>query len=155
MALTPDFRRVVKLTQAQEQDGTREECVLRFFAFLHRYQEFIHSVVEFLNEYMSEATKSFDYDAGKKLFLRTFKQLVRALPNGIVRSPTRRLTPLNLFEGVAVGAALALKQRGRIVSSGARHWLQSEELRRLTTGATNNRAMVAGRIEFCRDKFLG
>ena len=34
-------------------------------------------------------------------------------------------------------------------------WLHSEELRRLTSGGTNNRKMVIGRIELCRDWFLG
>ena len=155
MAGTPDFLKTVKLTQAQNHDGTREECVLRFFAFLYRYQKFVHSVVDFLNVYMDNASKRFVYTANEKIFLDTFKNLRKAVPNGIVRSPTRKLTPLNLFEAVAVGAALALKQRGRIKTTGVSHWLQSEELRRLTTGATNSRTMVAGRIEFCRDWFLG
>ena len=155
MAKTPDFLKTLKLTQAQERDGTREECVLRFFAFLYRYQEFVHSVVDFLNDYMKNASESFEYAANEKLFLNTFNNLREALPNGIVRSPTRNLTPLNLFEAVAVGAALALKQRGRIKTTGVTRWLRSAELHRLTTGATNNRAMVTGRIEFCRDRFLG
>ena len=155
MATSADFKRVVKLTQAQEKDGTREECVLRFFAFLVHYKDFVHSVVEFLNEYMAEASKSFDYTSGEALFVDTFRQLGKALPNGIVRSPTRKITPLNLFEGVSVGAAIAIKKRGKISRTGARRWLQSDELRSMTTGPTNNRAMVVGRIEFCRDRFLG
>ena len=155
MAGTPDFLKTVKLNQAQERDGTREECVLRFFAFLYRYQEFAHSVVDFLNVYMKNASESFEYAANEKLFLDTFKNLSKAVPNGIVRSPTRKLTPLNLFEAVAVGAALALKQRGKIKATGVSRWLQSAELRRLTSGGTNNRTMVTGRIEFCRDQFLG
>ena len=104
---------------------------------------------------MDDASKSFEYAANEKIFLDTFKHLNKVVPSGIIRSPTRRLTPLNLFEAVAVGAALALGQRGRIKATGVSHWLQSAELRRLTTGATNNRAMVVGRIEFCRDRFLG
>ena len=154
MAKTPDFIKTVKLTKAQEQDGTREECVLRFFAFLYRYQEFVHSVVEFLNGYMQDSSKSFEYASNEKLFLNTFGNLRKAVPDGIARSPTRKLTPLNLFEAVTVGAALALKQRGKIKVTGVSNWLRSEELRALTTGATNNRAMVIGRIEFCRDRFL-
>ena len=154
MATVSDFRATVRLTQTQQQDGTREECVLRFFAFLYRYMEFVHSVVDFLNDYMAASSRDFAYSENEKLFLDTFKQLRKALPNGIVRSPTRKQTPLNLFEGVAVGAALAIKQRGRINTTGATRWLQSTELRRLTTGPTNNRAMVVGRIEFCRDRFL-
>jgi Protein of unknown function DUF262 len=154
MAAVPEFRKTVKLTQAQEHDGTREECVLRFFAFLHRYKNFVHSVVAFLNDYMDDASKRFDYAANERLFSSTFRRLAKALPNGIVRGPGRKLTPLNLFEGVSVGAALAMKQRSTIKAASASRWIQSEELRRLTTGPTNNRAMVVGRIEFCRDRFL-
>ena len=154
MAKAPDFLKTVKLTEAQERDGTREECVLRFFAFLYRYQAFVHSVVDFLNAYMQDASNSFEYSANEKLFLDTFKNLRKAVPNGIARSPTRKLTPLNLFEAVTVGAALALKQRSRIKVTGVSRWLRSAELRALTTGATNNRTMVIGRIEFCRDRFL-
>ena len=103
---------------------------------------------------MQDASNSFEYSANEKLFLDTFKNLRKAVPNGIARSPTRKLTPLNLFEAVTVGAALALKQRSRIKVTGVSRWLRSAELRALTTGATNNRTMVIGRIEFCRDRFL-
>ena len=155
MAKTPDFRQTVRLSEGQESDATREECVLRFFAFFDRYTEFVHSVVGFLNDYMKDASKSFEYAAKEKLFLDTFKNLSEALPEGIVRSPTRNRTPLNLFEAVAVGAALALKRQDRIDTTDVSSWVQSEDLGKLTSGGTNNRAMVTGRIEFCRDRFLG
>jgi hypothetical protein len=154
MAASAEFRSVVRLTDTQERDGTREEYVLRFFAFLHRYKQFEHSVVEFLNGYMDDASKSFDYAAAEKIFSTTFHRLAKVLPKGIVRNP-RKITPVNLFEGVAVGAALAIQARGKIVARRINQWMQSKELRRYTTGATNTRAMVTGRIEFCRDKFLG
>src|SRR5947209_5608704 len=53
LAIDEDFKKVVKLTSTEEADGTREEYVLRFFAFLNNYQDFDHSVVEFLNKYMA------------------------------------------------------------------------------------------------------
>ncbi len=40
------FRQVVKLSADDETNGTYEELVLRFFAFLDRYQQFGHSVLE-------------------------------------------------------------------------------------------------------------
>ncbi|CAG0933209.1 hypothetical protein PLCT1_02276 [Planctomycetaceae bacterium] len=154
MAKNEDFKSVVRLTPAQEKDGTREECVLRFFAFLHGYKSFVHSVVDFLNDYMAEATKAFSYREGEALFVRTFSELARVLPRGIARG-SRRVTPINLYEGVAVGAALAVQAKSRLVAPSSSKWLQSAELRRYTTGATNNRPMVVGRIEYCRDRLLG
>ncbi len=155
LAENSSFRKCVRLTRKQDKDGTREECVLRFFAFLHRYKSFVHSVVDFLNDYMREAAGSFDYEAGNEDFSRSFRELARVLPHGIVRSPSRKNTPINLYEGVAVGAALALREIDELHGEDIREWINCDELRTYTTGATNNRAMVEGRIEFCRDRFLG
>ena len=154
MAKSKDFHKVVRLTERQETDGTREECVLRFYAFLHTYKSFVHSVVDFLNEYMADASKSFDYDSNEDIFIRTFKQLRTVLPKGIVRG-NRNISPINLYEAVAVGAGLAIRKKSQIVKSNASVWIDSEKLKGLTTGATNNVKSVKGRIEYCRDKFLG
>ena len=155
LAKSSEFHKVVRLTERQAHDGTREECVLRFFAYLHRYKTFVHSVVDFLNDYMKGASTSFDFDANEELFSKTFHQLAKALPGGIVRGDGRTITPINLYEAVAVGAALALKKKPKLTTKHLGTWLTSTQLKKLTTGATNNRSTVVGRIEFCRDKFLG
>lgn len=155
VAKDANFHKVVKLTTKQEQDGTRDECVLRFFAYLNRYQSFVHSVIDFLNEYMKDATKTFDYAKGEKIFRETFSQLATMLPEGIVRKTKRGVTPLVLFEAVSVGAGLAIQKKRKIAGGDAADWIDSEELRGFTTGATNSKSMVKNRIEYCRDRFLG
>lgn len=155
LAKDANFNAVVHLTAKQETDGTREECVLRFFAYLNKYKTFVHSVKDFLNDYMKEASASFDYGEGERIFKTTFKQLAAALPNGIRRPHRRGTTSLILYEGVAVGAALAILKKNRITAAGVENWLGSDKLRKLTTGATNSLPAVKGRIEFCRDRFLG
>lgn len=149
------FKTAVRLTPLQQSNATAEECVLRFFAFHARYKEFDHNVTEFLNKYMESASKDFDYHDGEMVFDRTFKELARTFPDGIRRHKGKSATPLNLFEGVAVGAALALQKSNRLHTAGLDVWMRSPELRKVTTGATNDRAAVKGRIEFCRDRFLG
>ncbi|MBC7749994.1 MAG: DUF262 domain-containing protein [Methylotenera sp.] len=151
LSTDPNFVKTVRLTASQETDGTRDEFVLRFFAFLNNYQNFEHSVVQFLNEYMNHATKKFDYKTGENIFKTTFESLL-PLPEGITKN--RSTTPTNFFEGVAVGAALAITQN-RIVITDNLEWMQSAELRVATSGATNTKAKVTRRIEYCRDKFLG
>ncbi len=151
LATNKDFKKVVVLKDSVEHDGTREELALRFFAFLNGYKTFDHSVVEFLNDYMAAATKSFDYAKGEEIFIKTFSELARIFPKGIGRRT--RLTPVNLFEAIAVGAALALKGRDKLTARGVSTWIASDELRGLTTGATNSRRMVTGRIEFALKKF--
>lgn len=154
LAKDQNFRKLVRLTKLQEQDATREECVLRFFAFSDNYKNFVHSVKNFLNEFMVAATDSYDLKKAEKLFRETFLQLTTVLPRGIKRPGNRKLTPLNLFEGVTAGAALVVKS-GQPLHKNGSVWLGNKVLRKLTTGATNNPAAVSGRIEFCRDRFLG
>lgn len=148
-----DFKRVVRLPNSKEQDGTREEMVLRFFAYLNNYQQFEHSVVDFLNDYMKNATKRFDYNTGESIFKKVFYNLNKMLPNGIVRG--RNSTPFNLYEAITVGAALALQNKGEIVAEDIEAWMVSTELKDLTSGATNSRTRVKQRIEFCKKKFEG
>lgn len=151
LAKNNDFMKVVLLPEAKQKDGTREECVLRFFAFLESYKKFDHSVVEFLNGYMKASSTAFNYTSSERIFTETFKALRRSLPKGITRG--RRVTPINLFEAVSVGAGLAFKKHGVIKTSGIAGWIESEELTELTTGATNDRKRVVGRVEYCAKKF--
>jgi hypothetical protein len=152
----PNFKRVVRLTDTQEKDGTAEECVLRFFAFADRYEQFQHGVDEFLTQYMNAASKSFDLVGRPAEFRRVFEELAKVFPEGLRRRSTgRKTTSLILFEGIAVGAALALRKVSRLSTKRLNVWMASNELRKVTTGATNDRAAVKGRIEFCRDRFMG
>src|SRR5208337_2130959 len=49
-----NFLKVVKLSDSEQQSAIYNECVLRFFAFIEEYASFEHSVIEFLNGYMTE-----------------------------------------------------------------------------------------------------
>lgn len=152
LADTDDFRRVVVLPRGRQLDGTAQDYVLRFFAFHDEYGEFDHSVKDFLNSYCARAAAKPDLDSRRELFESTFSYLARAFPSGL--KSRKGTTPVNLFEGVSVGAALALDERPRLVAPKSLNWVASEELKAFTTGATNNRSRVSGRIEYCRDRFL-
>jgi len=154
---TGDFQTVVKLSERHRADGTAEECVLRFFAFLDRYNRFEHSVKEFLNGYMKDAVAYSDavLIAREREFKSVFQELAAAFPNGIMRPGRKGNTPINLYEGVVVGAALAMREQGRLDTENPDAWMASEKLRTYTTGATNSPTQVRGRIHFCRDRFLG
>lgn len=150
LAKDAEFNRVVLFKESMRTDGTREEFVLRFFAYFHNYKRFDHSVVGFLNDFMAESTRKFSYKENAKLFHVTFKALAKQFPQGIRRRS--RVTPANLFEGVSVGAAIAISKKGRL-KAGASKWVDSEEMRRFTTGATNSRTMVANRIGYAAQMF--
>ena len=153
LALDENFRKCVHLSATQGTDGTREELVLRFFAYLYDLESFSHSVKDFLNNYMAKADKKFSYSKNEKLFKLVFQKLNDALPNGI--SKGRKNTPLNLYEAVAVGAAVAYNNTGTINTTGIQDWITDKELLKYVTGATNSKPRVLGRIEFCRKKFEG
>lgn len=151
LAADSNFRQCVHLSERQENDGTREELVLRFFAYLYDLDSFSHSVKDFLNDYMAKANKRFAYSKNEKVFHKVFETINQSLPSGITKG--RRNTPLNLYEAVAVGAALAFINTGKINTQGIDKWIVDTELIQYITGATNTKSNVAGRIEFCRKRF--
>lgn len=153
LSQTDEFKNVVCLPKASWKDGTPEDYVLRFFAFLERYKQFEHSVKDFLNAFTEEAAKDPRVQERTAVFKDTFQYLANTFLDGI---KTRKgMTPVNLFEGIVVGAALAIQRNPALGIPESTEWMTSNELRRLTTGATNSRPRVKGRIEFARDRFLG
>lgn len=151
LAKNKDFKNCVRISENKTKAGLDKELVLRFFAYLYDIKNFTHSVKDFLNDYMQKAGKDFDYTKGRNVFSETFKALSSALPEGINRYSKR--TPINLYEGVAVGAAMAYSEKGEINTSGVDEWINDGELTELTRGATNTKSRLLGRIEYCKQKF--
>ncbi|MEC4559762.1 DUF262 domain-containing protein [Pseudomonas inefficax] len=149
-----DFRAVVNLPTSKENDGTYGELVLRFFAYLHNRENFDHSVVGFLNDYMSESSKHFIYKKNRKLFEKTFSELSLLLPEGIRRG-NRKLTPVNLYEAISVGAAIAIDEGIDISQSNPNEFMNDADLTALTSEASNSRARVLKRINYCYKRFSG
>jgi hypothetical protein len=153
LAALQDFKTVVVLPEAKDRDGTREEFVLRFFAFYDRFRTFDHSVKDFLQDFTRDTHEDPNVADRSALFGKTFEFLAACFPTGI--KSKKGQTPVNLYEGVAVGAALALSENPQLAPSKNVDWLKSKTLQYFTTGATNSRPRVVGRIEYCRDAFLG
>jgi hypothetical protein len=150
LAQDVNFRKVVKVSPADASNGLHEELVLRFFAFTEKYEEFDHSVYDFLNTYMDNANHTMPPTAMFTVFPQTFKLLAKELPRGIIRG--KNITPINLFEAISVGTALVL-QSGRKPRAGVlKTILGDADLKELTSGGTNSRKMVVGRIQFVRDR---
>ncbi len=105
------FKSVVILPKANLKDGTPQDYVLRYFAFLERYKKFDHSVRDFLNDFTQSAVLDPHLEARPRHFKRTFEFLSQAFPTG-VRS-RKGVTPINLFEAVAVGAAPCLRPQSQ------------------------------------------
>lgn len=153
LSANEDYSACLNLTPAKRHDGTKQEYVLRFFAYLNARNKFDHSVVGFLNDYMSESSKNFDYKKNEDVFEKTFYTLRKLLPGGIKRS-SRTSTPANLYEAIAVGAAEAILKGKKISNSKVANWIDDDALTQLTSGATNSRKRVNERINYCYERFV-
>lgn len=153
LSLNNNFRKVVKLSKGAENDETREELILRFFSCLNNKSSFDHSVVDFLNDYMNDSCRNFNYEINERIFNNVFTQL-SGLSHGIVKSRTSTITSVVLFEAVSVGAAEALKEKDSINISAFYDWVTDKDFNKLITGATNSKPKLLARIKFCRSKFL-
>ncbi|WP_256345693.1 DUF262 domain-containing protein [Pseudomonas sp. PD9R] len=114
LASRPSFRSVVKVQDGKGSNGTYEELVLRFFAYLDNYNKFNHIVKDFLNEYMNDRRHMGLSAKDKQLFEQMVAVLHEAFPKGISRG--RGTTPANLYEAFSVGVALAIKG-GKVIDA--------------------------------------
>jgi hypothetical protein len=152
-----DFMQSVKMTENSNRTGSREELVLKFFAYYEDRQFFAHSVKEFLNDYMAKKTKRFENkNILRELYVETFQIINSNLPNGIVRGNRVNITPLILFEAISIGVAdlISTGQKDLISSNILEELLNDDQLTRLTTGATNSRNKLNDRIEYVKNKIL-
>jgi hypothetical protein len=150
LSLNEKFRKILIIKAGEQTEAAYEESVLRFFAFLHKYQAFGHLVGEFLNEFMNEHNQKGLPSNQIQLFEKTMKFLASELPHGIMRKKAPQ-TPINLYEAISVGTALVIEQ-GKSPKVGIlKDLVDDVRLTRLTQGGTNTRPKVVGRIELVRD----
>lgn len=153
MAALSDFKKVVRFRESDLKNGTAEEYVLRYFAYLYNYKNFEKSVKDFLNGYMKENSSRPIPPSKTQLFKKVLMVLAAAFPNGISRGKTT-ITPANLFEALSVGTALAIQSGIEPDTKKLQHLVNDKKLKALTTAGTNNPRMVSGRIELVRDHLL-
>src|ERR1022692_4031526 len=149
LAEYPSFRSLVKLQKKNEENATREELVLKFFAYLYGRNQFRGAVKEFLNDFMEDNRYDFDVDAGRLLFCQVADRLAEVIGGPLLRVNTA-VTPQNELEAVLVATAEVIGECGDIGSPPA-SWLDDKELVSASTGATNTRKKLNERIKRARD----
>ena len=155
LAEFPAFKNVVKMTTNQSLTGSHEELVLKFLAYFQDRELFVHGVQDFLNNYMKKKTKEFhDEQDLRTVFENTFLCLDRNLPEGIVRGNRKNATPFVLFEAISIGVADALSQGADVRREVLVELLDNEDLKKLTTGATNSKNKLYQRIDFVREALI-
>lgn len=140
----PSFRSLVKLQKVHHDDGTREELILKFFAYLDWTDKYDGQVTMFLNKYMEIEGPKFDVVAGRKLFTEVVTKLKSIQgTRPFVRSNTP-VTPQNELEAVMVALGKLLRARKKVVTPPAK-WLDDEVLVTHSTKGTNTRRAFEGR----------
>jgi hypothetical protein len=152
LAADSQFRDIVKLKANAENDGTREELVLKFFAYLYNRDEFRQWVTRFLNNYMQAATRSFELEEGRAIFARTVSHLHAVLGGEPFLRKNTNVTPLNQLEAVLVGIAEVIRS-GSEPGVPPAGWADDEELVTASTKGTNTVANLRRRIDRARTLF--
>lgn len=148
----PDFMKLVKLQRAHQHDGTREELVLKFFAYLYDRANFRGGVGEFLTEYMEKATRDFDMSTNRALFRGVTEQLSALTGGPFVRKGYPN-TPLNQLESAMVAVGEILLEKGSI-SPPTGAWRDDPDWLQSSTKGTNTRSMLRRRIDRAKQLLL-
>ena len=148
LAENSEFRTLVKLQKKNEENATREELVLKFFAYLNNKDAFSGAVADFLNKYMEENRYGFDVEAGRAIFFQVLDFLKETIGGPFLRSNTN-ITPQNELEAVMVAVGEIILDGGHLGDPPA-GWLNDPELVSASTGATNTRQKLATRISRAR-----
>lgn len=143
LAATEDFRSLVKLQAVHQSDGTREELVLKFFAYLDWADRYDGNVKVFLNDYMKTQGPVMNLPAAEKLFLQVTSELLKITKGPLLRKGYS-VTPLNQLEAVLVAAGRIIQEGGKIKAPKA-DWTNDSELVKFSTKGTNTRPSFVGR----------
>lgn len=150
----PVFKEVCPISETMSKRYEQLELVIRFFAFLNRYEQFTHRVDTFLDKYIEDVKDSFEKDKMKEEFDRTMKFVKNYFPYGFAKSANAKSTPRVRFEAIAVGVALALRENPELQPTSMK-WLDSKEFKiHTTTHASNSPARVSGRILYVKKMLL-
>ena len=151
-----EFKAICPVSVDKRKRGEYEELILRFFAYIDRYQEFRHDVAIFLNAYLDDMNET-DFD--REYYLNAFSNMVNFIKNnfpiGFRKEAKSNSTPRVRFEAIAIGVHLALQENPDLIIQDV-SWLDSEEFSDQTTSdGSNNTGRLKNRVEFVRDCLLG
>jgi len=159
MSVSDKFNALFSSTKDSDKlRGEKEELISRFYALSNNYESFVHSVKDFMDEYIIETGEEFNEAVKRKMIeelVKTIDFIEQNFPNGLKKSGSARSIPRVRFEAISVGTVLALRESPDLKIFDV-EWLNSNEFKRLTTSdGANSRSKVTGRIEFVRDCLLG
>lgn len=151
------FKSLCPISERKLKREEATEMVLRFFAYADKYQDFDHSVNEFMDDFMRDKSEtSFSESSLEQNFDTMLAFVNEYFPYGFKKTDSAKSTPRVRFEALAVGTFLALQDNPSLVPfHDVRTWLDSDDFKAHTTSdASNSKTKVIARIEYVRDKLL-
>lgn len=151
------FKALCPIQGERMKRGESHELILRYFAYSDNYLRFVHSVEDFLDEYMKEKHEnSFDSNRMECQFEDMLTFVETYFPNGFRKAANNNTVSRVRFDAIAVGTTLALREVPNLVPQNINLWFNSHDFNEHTTsGSANNRLKVIGRIEYVKNKLLG
>ncbi|MDR1872529.1 MAG: DUF262 domain-containing protein [Deltaproteobacteria bacterium] len=156
----PLFHKLCPISDHCKKSCEHVELVTRFFAYARDYQSFESEVDDFLDRFVARHRQRFDRAALEEEFSSTLDFVDKLFPHGFKRRPHCKFTPRPRFEAIAVGVALALREKRDLSPAVPLDWadIDSERGARFkhhtTTHAKDNKKRLAGRVEYVRDMLL-
>jgi len=101
------WRKINRMKKNVSYRFTKQELILRFFAFHDRYKDYDGKLARFLNNYMGDKKDLDDQSLEKKKTL--FKRTVKIVHNNIFDGKKAPKTSISLLEALLVGVSFNLK----------------------------------------------
>lgn len=155
------FRNLCSFSDIAIRSREPQEFVLRFFAFLNKYNDFNPSqvnITDFLDNYLKEVNEdnAFDKEKMRNEFESMLDFVEQYFPNGFRQGRNYDKTTTRIkFESLSVGIALALREKIDVIPKSL-DWFNSGSFKDLTGGdASSSKVKVIKRIEYVREQLLG
>ena len=153
------FSKLCPISEERRSRGEGLELVLRYFAYTEKYGDFVHSVEDFLDDYMKDKhDNGFDKTGLEKQFNSMLDYVDEYFPRGFKKVDNSKSVSRVRFDSISVGVTLALKLKNKdtLNNDGIQNWIDSNEYNSyVTSGSANNKTKLMGRIEYVRNKLLG
>ena len=156
----PLFKKLCPISENSKNRFDDIELITRFFAYTNNYQAFEHEVSDFLDKFVESNKNQFDKTAFENDFDMMLNFVEKHFANGFRRSIKGKFVPRARFEAIAVGVALALREKSDLTPAVPTDWsdISTEGGERFkfhtTTHANNNKSRLVGRIEYVKNMLL-
>ncbi len=152
----PLFNELCPISNDRLKRGEAQELVLRYFAYSDNYQNFVHRVDDFIDDYMkSKHENGFDKEGMMSQYQAMLDFVNSYIPNGFKKTAISKSTPRVRFEAISVGVTLALREKPDLVPTNVEDWITSDDFKKHTTSdAANSKTKVVGRIEYVKNELL-